>query len=80
MERIIKAFLDRDFKNCLYGSGMFAYKVSQLINDMYSVKEVYKDNNKAIINIGDICTVGLTLSDSSYIRNIEVGTCEKKRQ
>lgn len=76
MERIIKAFLDRDFKNCLYGSGMFTYKVSQLMNYMYSVKEVFKDTNKATINIGDICTIRLTLSDNGYIRNIEVNICE----
>ena len=72
MNKIIKGILDRDFKNCLYGTGMFEYKVSELINKEYEVKEIYNDTKNAVVDICGVCKVKLTLSDTSYIRNIEV--------
>ena len=40
MNKIIKGILDRDFKNCLYSKGIFEYKVYELINKEYEVKEI----------------------------------------
>ena len=72
MNKIIKGILDRDFKNCLYSKGIFEYKVSELINKEYEVKEIYNDTKNAVVDIGGVCKVKLTLSDTSYIRSINV--------
>ena len=72
MNKIIKGIFDRNFKNCLYAKGMFECIVSELINKEYDVKEIYNDTKNAVVDIGGVCKVKLTLSDTSYIQNIEV--------
>ena len=56
----------------VYSKGIFEYKVSELINKEYEVKEIYNDTKNAVVDIGGVCKVKLTLSDTSYIRSIDV--------
>ncbi len=72
MNKILKGILDRSYKNCFYRPGMFVSNVAQLIDNAYTVSEIYNDGNKAEVKIGDVCKIKLQLSGNTYIRDIDV--------
>ena len=72
MNKILKSILDRSYKHCFYRSGIFISNIAQLIDNAYTVSETYNDGKKAEVMIGDICKINLQLTDTSYIRDINV--------
>lgn len=71
MKRFFTSVLNAHFKNCLYGNN-FIQKLTDLINNDYPITEISHNDNDIRINIDNTCIVKLTLSQTGYIRQIDV--------
>lgn len=71
MIKVFIAVLNAHFKNCLYDT-ILIQRLSDLVNNEFPIIETYNDGSIAKIDINGTCTILFDLSESGYIKRIEV--------